>query len=378
VLNRAHALHSLGRDAEALAAYSQATALLPQSAEAWNGHGNTLMALNRHPEALASFDRALALRPDFADAQFNAALALLATGDYARGFSKYEWRWKRTGMAHVRHGHGRPLWLGEYPLGRKTILLHAEQGLGDTIQFARYAPLLARGGARVVLEVQPELTGLLARLEGVTQVVARGGKLPAFDVHCPLGSLPLALKTDIGSVPAAIPYLAADPERIAHWRPRLDAIPAPRIAIAWAGNAAHANDRNRSVPAALAEALWRDRPQHIVSIQRDLRPGDDDLLRRAGGLQHVGPDLASFADTAAVLALCDLVVTVDTSVAHLAAAMGRPTWVLLPHAPDWRWTRERETTPWYPDVRLFRQPQHGDWASVIACVSAEIGALTGR
>src|SRR5665811_991372 len=245
--NRGNALSALGRYDEAIAAFDRALAAAPNHVQAWNNRGRALQVLKRHDDAIKSFDKAIELQKDYADAHFNRALNLLTLGDLAPGFEQYEWRWKRSGMSDTRRGYGKPLWLGEYPLARKSILLHAEQGLGDTIQFARYAPLLARAGARVVLEVQPELKTLLADLEGVASCHARGETLPAYDVHCPLGSLPLALKTEPGNIPANIPYLRADEAHLAKWRARIEALPGKRVALAWAGNASHANDRNRSI-----------------------------------------------------------------------------------------------------------------------------------
>jgi Tetratricopeptide repeat/Glycosyltransferase family 9 (heptosyltransferase) len=342
-------------------------------ASAWSSRGVALQALDRHADAIASFDRAIALEPDFADAHFNKSLALLAIGDYPRGQTEYEWRWKRSGAEHLRQNFGRPLWRGDQPPQRKTILLHAEQGLGDTIQFARYARLLGRAGANVVLETHPELKPLLARLEGCRSVIARGEARPAHDFHCPLGSLPLAFKTELSSVPAEIPYLSADAGRIDRWRPRLETFGGPRVALVWAGNAAHANDRNRSVPLALLRSLWEGNAARVVSLQRDLRAGDAETLAAAPVL-HLGPELADFDDTAAVLAGCDLLITVDTSVAHLAGAMGRPVWLLLPFSCDWRWTVQSDRSPWYPSVRLYRQPQPGDWESVVARVARDLPA----
>jgi hypothetical protein len=315
--------------------------------------------------------------PEFADAHFNQSLALLASGDYARGFAEYEWRWKRTGMPAQRD-FGRPPWLGESPLAEKTILVHAEQGFGDCIQFARYVPLLARAGAKVVLEVQPELKSLFSRLAGAEHVLARGDALPAFDVHCPLGSLPLAFKTEPASVPAEIPYLKADEARVAKWWPRLAALKPPRVALVWAGNPNHPNDRNRSIALARLRPLWEAGGANFVSLQRELREADAAELKAAPGVLHLGEELADLDDAAAVLARCDLAIAVDTAVAHLAAAMGRPTWVLLPFAPDWRWTPEGERSPWYPAARLIRQPLPGDWDSVIARVRAELGTLGTR
>jgi tetratricopeptide (TPR) repeat protein len=375
--NRGNALASLGRYAESLAAFDRVVALLPQHVLAWNNRGNTLSALKRHADAIASFGKAIALKPDYADAHFNQSLALLVSGDYGRGLAAYEWRWKRTGAPTARRNYGRPLWLGEFPLQRKTILAHSEQGLGDTIQFARYVSLLARAGATVVLEVQAELKSLLSRLAGVTAIVARGEPLPAFDVQCPLGSLPLAFKTDLATVPADIPYLAADESRIAKWRPRLEALEHPRVALAWAGNVSHVNDRNRSIALAKLGPLWKSSTVRFVSLQRELRSSDADELNNAPGVLHVGDALADLDDTAAVIALCDLVISVDTAVAHLAAAMGRPAWVLLPFSPDWRWTLDGEHSPWYPAARLFRQPRLGDWESVIERVRAELTTLGG-
>jgi hypothetical protein len=370
--NRGNALAALGRYDEAIAAFDRALAATPDHAKAWNNRGRALQALNRHADAIASFDKAIILQKDDADAHFNRALSLLTLGDLRHGFEHYEWRWKRTGMSDARRGYGRPLWLGEYPLARKTILLHAEQGLGDSIQFARYAPLLARSGAAVVLEVQAELKTLLASLKGVASCHARGETLPGYDVHCPLGSLPLALQTEPASIPADVPYLRADTARLAKWRARLEALPGKRVALAWAGNVNHPNDRNRSIDLKLLEPLLALDGISCLSIQRELRAHDAELLARHANVTHLGGELADMADTAAVAALADLTIAVDTAVAHVAGALARPVWVLLPFAPDWRWTLNGESSPWYPQARLFRQPALGDWPSVIATLRAEL------
>jgi Flp pilus assembly protein TadD len=373
--NRGTALAKAGRQYDAIAAYDRALALRPNYVKALTNRGTALQACNRHQESLANFGQALALDKDNADAHHNEGLALLTLGDYRRGFEKYEWRWQRTGMP-PRRRLGKPLWLGEYPLGRKTILLHAEQGLGDTIHFARYARLLARSGANVVLEVQPELVRLLARVEGVAGVVARGEPLPDFDVHCPVGSLPRALRTEIATIPADVPYLTANAERIAKWRERIAALPSPRIALAWAGSAAHANDRNRSLALAQLAPLLALEHASFVSIQRELRGEDAELIGRMPRLTHIGDALDDFDDTAAVAALVDVVISVDTSVVHLAGAMGRPTWIFVPFCPDWRWMLEREDSPWYPTGRLFRQPALGDWDTVVQRVKDALVKLS--
>jgi tetratricopeptide (TPR) repeat protein len=368
LFNRANALFRAGRYPDSLAGFDRLLALVPQHAEALSSRGLALQALGRHQDALEGYAKAITIQKDYVDAHFNEALALLTVGEYARGFAEYEWRWKRAGVA--RRNFGKPLWLGEYPLGRKTILLHAEQGLGDTIQFARYAPVVARGGAKVVLEVQSELKALLSGLEAVT-IVARGEALPSYDVHCPLGSLPLAFKTTRDSVPADVPYLRASAERIAKWRSRLEVLPPGlRVALAWAGNPAHINDRNRSIALARLKPLLATSGMSFISVQRDV-PEHDRAVLAERKLIHLGDELTDFGDTAAVLALCDRVITVDTSVAHLAAALGRDTWVLVPFWPDWRWTLADPASPWYPDARLFRQGGDGNWDVVIERVRDE-------
>jgi tetratricopeptide (TPR) repeat protein len=369
--NRGLALHELGRYAAALEAQERALAAAPEHAGAWLHRGRALAALNRHGEAVASYGKARALGRDDADVNFSDALALLTLGDYRAGFEKYEARWRRTGMP-PQTGRGRPLWLGDYPLARRTVLLHAEQGLGDTIQFARYVPLLAASGAKIVLEVQSELVTLMRGLPGGATILARGEPSPPFEVHCPLGSLPLALRTQPDGVPAPIPYLSADQVSLAKWSARVGAVERPRIAIAWSGNRDHFNDANRSLPFARLVPLFAT-AAHFVSIQRDVRNDDAEGLAAEKRVTHFGGELDNFTDTAAIIALADLVIAADTAVAHLAGAMGKPLWILIPFAPDWRWTLNGETSPWYPTARLFRQTALGDWDGVIARVAAELG-----
>lgn len=376
--NHGSALLALGRPAEALADFDRTLAAIPAHPRAWINRGRALQQLNRHAEAVQSFDKVLALKKDDADAHSNRALSLLTLGELHEGFKQYEWRWKRSGIRDTRRGYNKPLWLGEFPLGNRTILLTAEQGLGDTIQFARYAPLLAQSGAKVVLEVPPELKALLSSLDGVSACVARGEPLPAYDVHCPLGSLPVALKTDATNIPANIPYLRADAAYVSKWRPKLDALAGKRVAIAWAGQANHANDRNRSVDFKMLEPLLTLEGISFVSIQRELRGDDAALLANHANVTHVGSDLNDMADTAAVLTLSDLLISVDTSVAHLAGAMACPAWVMLPFAPDWRWTLSGNHSPWYPQLRLFRQPALGDWPSAITHLRAALADFAGR
>jgi Flp pilus assembly protein TadD len=364
--NRANALLELDRLEDALAAFDRVLARAPNHGKAWINRGRTLQNLNRPAEAAGCFEKATAIDRDDADAHFNLALSLLAAGDFARGFGAYEWRWKRTGMATPKRS--RPLWLGEFPAAGRRILLQAEQGLGDTIQFARYVPLLARAGATVVLEVQPELKDLLAALPGAAACHARGEPLPSLDLACPMGSLPLALKTTPSTIPAEIPYLAADPARVSRWSERLKSRPGKRIAIAWAGHARHANDKRRSLDLERLAPLFDIAGVSFIAVQRDLRDGDAERLAQWSNVVSVGPDLTDMAETAAVLASADLTLAVDTSVVHLAGALGREAWVMLPFAADWRWGHAGETCAWYPQARLFRQSSPGDWTGLIAHV----------
>ena len=317
------------------------------------------------------YGKANALRKDDRDVHFSEALALLTLGDYGAGFESYE----RALAAKRRAGAGeprRPLWLGGVSAPAQVRAAARRAGLrDDTIQFARYVPLLAASGANIVLEVQSELTALLARLDGGATIIAPGETPPPYEVHCPLGSLPLALRTEPDTVPAQIPYLSVDDASLAKWSARLGALERPRIALAWSGNASHFNDRNRSIPFARLAPLFST-PARFLSIQRDVRSEDAENLAGEKRVTHVGGDLENFTDTAAVIALCDLVISADTAVAHLAGAMGRPLSVLVPFAPDWRWTLNGETSPWYPTARLFRQTALGDWDGVIARVGAEL------
>jgi tetratricopeptide (TPR) repeat protein len=372
--NRGIVLYDLGRYAEALEAHDNAVRAAPEHAGAWLNRGRALAALNRLDHAMASYGKAAAIRKDDPDRQFMESLALLTRGDYRGGFEKYEARWRRSGMPTPPR-RGQPLWRGDYPLTRKTVLLHAEQGLGDTIQFARYVPLLAAGGSTVMLEVQAALAPLMARLQGAAKVISHGEASPPFDVHCPLGTLPLACKTEPDTVPDNIPYLAADDAHLAKWAQRIGHLARPRIAVAWAGNPDHLNDRNRSMALAKLKPLFAT-PARFLSIQRDLPEADASVLAAEPRVTHLGGDLDDFADTAAVIALSDLVIAVDTAVVHLAGAMGRPVWVLTPFAPDWRWGLEGESTPWYPTARLFRQTTLGDWDGIVARAGAELSQFT--
>jgi tetratricopeptide (TPR) repeat protein len=376
--NRGVALAALRRFDQALASYDRALELDPKFAAAHINRGNLFVAMARPEEALANYVRALALGPDHAEARWNASLAKLTLGRFSEGWRDYEGRWHLEDAKKRRRNYLQPLWLGEEPVAGRTILLHAEQGLGDTLQFVRYAPLLVRRGARVILDVQPPLKPLLAGVEGIAGLFGHGEPLPPFDLHCPMMSLPLAFGTELDTVPGGIPYLGVLPERVAKWRGRLGGGRSLQVGIAWAGSATHINNRNRSIALAEFATLFADQDVKFVSLQKELGGGDAVALRQYANVASVGEELADFADTAAVISLLDLVVAVDTSVVHLAGALGKPVWVLVPFSPDFRWLLAREDSPWYPTMRLFRQSGFGDWDGVLERVRCELGALQAQ
>jgi tetratricopeptide (TPR) repeat protein len=364
-LNRGSALNALGRLDEALASYDRALALRPDYAEAHTSRGGTLQALWRFDDALQSHERALALRPDFAEAHFNEALCRLLIGDFARGFAKHEWRWDIEKLKFAKSRFAQPLWTGSQDIAGKTVLLHADQGFGDAIQFCRYVPRVAALRARVILEVQEPLHDLMGTLAGAAQVVANGEALPDFDWHCPLLSLPFAFGTTLATVPAEAPYLYASASAIEQWDGRLPPRTRPRIGLAWAGNPAHSNDRNRSITLGAFLSLLDGAEATYVSLQRDIRAADAAVLQERRDILHFSEELRTFAETAALISNLDLVVTVDTSVAHLAGALAKPVWIVLPFTPDWRWLLDRDDSPWYPTARLFRQDGSRQWDGVL-------------
>ena len=372
--NRGATLHQLHRFEDALASHDRALAARPDYAEALSNRGNTLQELHRFEAALASYDRALAVQPDYAEAHFNKSLLLLLKGDFAAGWRGYEWRWKNPNLKLSQPDFAQPLWLGEVAIAGKTILLHSEQGFGDTIQFCRYAPLVAARGARVLLDVPAPLNDLMASLAGVAELISAKDLRPHFDLHCPLHSLPLALGTRIETFPAHVPYLAAPTQNLRRWSATLGSKHRLRVGLAWSGAPTHRNDANRSIKLHSLRPLL-DLDAAFVSLQKDVRTGDAAVLQDCSALVHFADELETFADAAAVIASLDLVISVDTSVAHLAGALAKPVWVLLPFVPDFRWLLDREDSPWYPTARLFRQPAPGDWSGVISRVVTELEKL---
>ncbi len=369
--NRGNALLETNRHEEALANFDTAIEMQPGYAPAWCNRGNALMAVMRLDEAAASFREALALDPEYVDAHWNQSLLLLLTGALEAGWRGYEWRKKLKDPVGVRT-LARPQWTGQ-PIAGKTLFLWWEQGLGDTIQFCRYAVKAVEQGARVVLEVQHPLAGLMFRLAPGIETISPGAAPPDFDYHCPLMSLPLAFGTTADTIPAAARYLTSDPVRRARWETRLGPRVKPRIGIAWSGSTDHQNDRHRSIPLALCRSLFGIDADWFC-LQKDLRDTDRTELARLGGPVFLGEELTDFDDTAALVDLMDLVVSVDTSIAHLAGALGRPVWILLAFSPDWRWFHGRGDSPWYPSAKLFRQQALGEWSGPIEAVKAALRA----
>lgn len=378
--NAGNALIALNRIEEALARYDRALALSPNNPETLNNRGNALLRLGRPAEALESYESAskTASAPAgqvFAQAQYNAGLARLTLGDFKDGWALHEWRWKTAEFAPLRRDFEASLWIGREPLAGRSILLHAEQGYGDILQFVRYVPMVAALNAAVVLEVPSPLARLLADTPGAHHVVTKGDPLPAFDFHCPLMSLPHALGTTLKTVPADVPYIRPCADKAGVWRERLAALPRPRVGITWAGRPTHIDDRNRSIPFTTIASLLVETRGSFVSLQRDVKPDNDGALRATTAILDVRSELKDFADTAALISELDLVISVDTSVAHLAGAMGRPVWLMLPYAVDFRWMYGRDDSPWYPTARLYRQPAAGDWDGVIARIAQDLKKL---
>jgi tetratricopeptide (TPR) repeat protein len=328
--------------------------------------GFALKELKRLNEAGAAYEAALLVRDD-PTIRWDEGLYRLLIGDLRAGWERCEARWQGSMKAEAR-GFDAPLWLGQEPLSGKTILLHAEQGLGDTLQFCRYVSMVAALGARIVLEVQAPLKPLLESLHGVGLVLSRGESLPRFDFHCPLMSLPLAFETTLETIPARVPYIQATPVKLTEWMDRAGPVGPKasrmRLGLAWSGNPKYRVDVKRSIESHLLEPLLTI-DADWTSVQKELRDDHVPWLSAHPEIRHFGDDLSDFADTAALVQQMDLVISIDTSVAHLAGAMGKSVWILLPFVPDWRWMLDRNDNPWYPTARLFRQPKRGDWESVI-------------
>jgi len=384
--NRGNVLRKLQQLDRALSSCSTAIAVDGAHALAYSNRAAALYELNRLGEASADCDRAIALAPDLARAYCNRAYIRLSLGDFKRGWIDQEWRWKGRDDALVeRRDFAQPLWLGKESLAGKTILLHSEQGLGDTIQFCRYARMVCALGATVLLEVQRPLLGALTGLEGAARIFAGGDALPSFDYHCPLLSLPLAFETTLATVPAGVPYLRSNPEKAAHWKAKLGSKRRFRVGLVWSGGfranlpELWAVNSRRNIPLATLAAIMH--PQiEFYSLQKG-PPAESELASLAREIpdaleiiDHTA-ELVDFSDTAALIDNLDLVISVDTSTAHLAGALAKPMWILNRFDSCWRWLSDRTDSPWYPTATIYRQSRAGDWEGVVQRVKRDLEQL---
>jgi hypothetical protein len=361
----------LRRYDEALASHDHALCLQPHFSEALCNRGIVLHQLGWFEAALDSFARAVAASTNNAEAYFGEAETRLLLGDFEHGWEKYEWRTQGKQLRDHWRNFSQPRWRKKEEIAGKTILVHAEQGFGDTIQFCRYIPLVAERGARVILQVQEQLKELMTSLAGASQVVSTSAALPTFDLQCPLLSLPLIFGTRLETIPSTEPYLHASSPLVIDWDTRLGPKRRPRIGLSWSGRPTHKNDHNRSIGLGPLLPLL-NRNATFVSLHNDVRSEEAALLRGKSEIIHFGHELRNFADTAALISNLDLVISVDTSVAHLAGALAKPVWIMLPFVPDWRWLLDRDDSPWYPTVRLFRQDSRRVWDNVVASIDASL------
>lgn len=363
-------LIELGRAEESVGACRSAIKLRADLPEAWNNLGSALRDSKRFDEAINAYETAERIRPNWADPGFDRGAVMLLRGQMPAGWKLLESRWHDPAMAELARHFSKPVWDGS-ELHGKTILLHAEQGFGDAIQFIRYVPMVAARGGKVIVARPRELDRLFRQIKGVEQWVTPGDRMPAYDVHCSLMSLPMNFGTKLATIPAHVPYLSADPELVDPWKGRLSDVGAGRkVGLVWSGRPTHRRDRMRSLPLATLDPLSKLSSIRFVALQ----PGVPGAPWMVDLTQHI----QDFADTAGLISQLDLVITADTAVAHLAGAMGRPVWVMLPFMPDWRWMLDRSDSPWYPMMRLFRQERAGDWAGVIGRVAGELMDHQGR
>ncbi len=385
--HRASVLSWLGRYQEAVAAFDETLRLLPNDPSTAVNRGLALQGCGIYDEDAGEFDRAIELDADCADAWVSKAMLMMLLGDLPGGFALHEWRWRMSAwLDSARRPRGeytRSRWLGETPIAGKTLFLVSDGGLGDTLQFCRYATIAAEAGAQVILGVPVSLAGLMQTLKGVARVVADGDAVPEYDLNCAMMSLPLAFRTTKETIPASVPYLSAEASEIAKWRDRLSGLRGRLIGLVWAGKSRPwdpiqvAGDRRRSTRLATLAPLASIPGCDFVSLQFG-EPGGQATNPPAGMVLHdFTNEMSTFADTAALVANLDLVISVDTSTAHLAGAMGKPVWLLNRFDTCWRWMLDRTDSPWYPTMRIFRQPESGDWESVVRSVSDALREFAG-
>jgi tetratricopeptide (TPR) repeat protein len=380
--NRGVALVQLSRPEEAVQSFARAALCKPDYSESYTNAGNTLKGLKRYREALENFDRALSIKPDDVMATWSKALTKLTLGEFREGWPLYESRLRLAHALPLQRSFGAPRWTGAESVEHKVVLVHAEQGLGDTVQFCRYVQLLEARGARVVFEVQPVLRTLLGSLKIQGSLHSHGEPLPAFDLVCPLLSLPLAFRTEIDRIPGGAPYLNVSEAAARAWKERLSTMPGLKVGLNWQGNAATEKQpwlRGRSFALGEAAGLAQLPEVSLISLQKGEGSEQRETVPFKSRIAQLtdpcdmGPE--EFADTAALVTALDLVITSDTAIAHVAGALGVPVWVILQFESDWRWMSAREDSPWYPTMRLFRQHRAGDWTEVFGRVADELRAL---
>jgi tetratricopeptide (TPR) repeat protein len=357
---------------QALICYDQAIALDPSYADAHNNLGLVLRDLGRLEEAVISFSHAIAQDPQHADAHLNMGLTLLLKGDFQKGWELYEWRWKAKGTNLIIPNFEQKMWMGRSSLENKTILIHGEQGLGDALQFCRYLAQLKDRGARVLLAVHHSLRALFETLDGVDAFINKDEALPSFDYHCPLLSLPLALQTDMDSIPNSPAYLRADSEKVAQWAERLGAKTKPRVGVVWSSTSNFKGDAQRSMRFSQFQQALPPPDFQYICLQQAIKESDQASFFERQDISYFGDQLHDFSDTAALVENLDLIISTCTSVPHLSGAMGKPTWVLLGHVPDWRWMLHRDDSPWYPSVKLYRQDASWQWNAVVDRVRQDL------
>ena len=378
LFNYGNALKELKRLDEALHVYDKSIELKPNYAEAYNNRGVAFEQLKRFDDAVISYDRAIQIKPNDAEAIFNKSILKLLLGEYKEGWQLYESRKDKEDSKNRYPKFQASLWLGNVSIKDKTLLVHSEQGLGDSIQFCRYLPILKSfKPKKIIFHVEKLLLSLLSSMDNEITFLEKNRALPSFDYYCPLMSLPLALKSTLETIPANIPYLKADNVKNKHWQEKLGKQTKPRIGLVWSGSTKHKNDHNRSLKLQQLSSLLK-LPFEFHSLQKDIRDGDKKTLKAYKNIDQHHKDLDDFSDTAALVNQMDLIISVDTSVAHLAGALGKKVWILLPFIVDFRWLLDRDDSPWYPTAKLFRQSQIGDWNSVIQQLISELNILISK
>ena len=371
--NLGFSLFKLNKFQESIDCYTQAISLNKLYADAYSNRGLSYQAIHKTNEALLDYDECIKLNPNHANNYWNKSLLKLLIGDFDEGWSLYEWRWKSFAKTAVRY-FSKPLWLGQTSIKNKTIIIYGEQGYGDYIQFLRYIPLLKNLDAEIILEVRPALVELISSTHPELKIIESGNQLQRFDYQCPIMSLPLALKNHLNTIPNSTPYISVDPEKIKEWADDLGKKTITRIGLVWSGSSEHQNDHNRSLSLEELSPILT-LPFEFHSIQKEYRIHDLEILKQHPIKTHT-EKLKNFSDTAALIDSLDLIISVDTSVAHLAGSLNKKVWIMLPSNPDWRWMLNRTDSPWYPSAKLFRQTTNGEWRDVVKKIAAELSATS--